>query len=464
MEVERIDGEPETRVLIGMILSNTVLAHIAPKYKEGMFSNPWASLLGHWCVNYFENYGIAPGFEIKTIFNRWRTRATNSELAKSIERVLLHLSDEASHIEELNEKFIIDQANELFTKNSITALLEQTYAALNENRIRDARQFLDEYKTVDLGQSYGINVFSEPQAFQCAAEAKARQPLITLPGAVGQFIGDAFDRDNFVSFLSKDKMGKSAQLLDLSWRGVLQHRRVAYFECGDMTQEQVLRRLMCYVMQRPWKAKTIKYPNGISRDLSDDYCHVPTREIHYPEDMDWQKAWSVLEGYRKKLTKEWEPFKLACYPSGTFSVADMESTIEHWRRVEGWSPDAIVCDYSDILKPITARLDERGRINESWIALRGMAQKYHALVLTATQADTDSYDAYTLSRANFSGDKRKNAHATGIIGINGTNSELEQGIRRWNWLVLRDAYFNESKCVYLAGCMEILRPLIHSCW
>lgn len=464
MEVERVDGDPETKVLLGMILSNGVLAHIAPKYKEGMFSNPWAGLLGYWCVNYFEEYGIAPGFEIKTIFNNWRTRAANSELAKSIERVLLHLSDEASHLEELNTQFIIDQANQLFTKNSITALLEQTYSALQDNRIRDAQQTLDEYQKVDLGQSYGINVLSDPQAFQTAAEAKARQPLITLPGAVGEFIGDAFDRDNFVAFLSKDKMGKSAQLLDLAWRAVLQRRRVAYFECGDMTQEQVLRRLMCRVMQRPWKAGTIKYPCGITHDFSDDHCHVPTREIHYPEPMDWQKAWSVLEGYRKKLTKEWEPFKLACYPSGSFTVADMESVIEHWRRVDGFSPDVVLVDYVDLLKSIGKKTDERMAINEAWIGLRGLAQKYHALVLTATQSDTDSYDAYTLTRTNFSGDKRKNAHATGIIGINGTCSELEQGIRRWNWLVLRDAYFNESKCVYLAGNMAIMNPLIHSCW
>jgi hypothetical protein len=83
-------------------------------------------------------------------------------------------------------------------------------------------------------------------------------------------------------------------------------------------------------------------------------------------------------------------------------------------------------------------------------------------VVTATQTDADSYDAKVLKRGNFSEDKRKYAHVTGMVGINQTDREKAEGLYRLNWVVLRELEFSESKCVWTAGCLAIGNPAIVS--
>ena len=123
----------------------------------------------------------------------------------------------------------------------------------------------------------------------------------------------------------------------------------------------------------------------------------------------------------------------------------------------------IVIDYADILAMNDAK-DERGQINETWKALRTLSQVFHCLVVTATQADAKSYDTDTMSMANFSEDKRKFAHVTGMFGINQTPPEKNKQLYRLNWLVLRESEFDVNKTVHVASCLKIANPAVCSCF
>jgi hypothetical protein len=69
-----------------------------------------------------------------------------------------------------------------------------------------------------------------------------------------------------------------------------------------------------------------------------------------------------------------------------------------------------------------------------------------------------------MNRSNFSEDKRKNAHVTGMVGLNQTPDENEMEVMRLNWIVRRGARFTNSECCYLAGCLAIGNPAIRSCF
>ena len=110
-------------------------------------------------------------------------------------------------------------------------------------------------------------------------------------------------------------------------------------------------------------------------------------------------------------------------------------------------------------------IEGRDKINETWKQMRSLSQKYHCLVVTATQADAASYETDLIRRRNFSEDKRKYAHVTGMIGINQKDpEEKEKEVMRLNWLKLRDGLYSETRCVYIAGCLSIANPAIRSCW
>ena len=155
--------------------------------------------------------------------------------------------------------------------------------------------------------------------------------------------------------------------------------------------------------------------------------------------------------------------KLSCWPNDTINVSGIRDELSLLER-EGWVADVIVIDYADILAPPAGVTEFRHQQNKTWQQLRSLSQEKHALVITATQSDAKSYEVRTVTRKNFSEDKRKMAHATGIIGLNQQPAEKDQGVMRLNWVVRRDAYANEWNCVHVAGCLVISNPAVVSCW
>ena len=99
--------------------------------------------------------------------------------------------------------------------------------------------------------------------------------------------------------------------------------------------------------------------------------------------------------------------------------------IKSWER-DGWLPDVIVIDYADLLAAESSRTEGRDTINGTWKALRALSQELHGLVVTATQSDANSATTGLLTRANFSEDKRKFAHITGMNGLNQNNEEKKE--------------------------------------
>ena len=92
-----------------------------------------------------------------------------------------------------------------------------------------------------------------------------------------------------------------------------------------------------------------------------------------------------------------------------------------------------------------------------WKALRRLSQEKHCLVMAPTQADAASYDAYTLTAKNFSEDKRKLGHVTGMLGLNQIEEEKVAGIMRLNWIVLREAPFSIDRFLYVGQCLPLAR-------
>jgi hypothetical protein len=166
---------------------------------------------------------------------------------------------------------------------------------------------------------------------------------------------------------------------------------------------------------------------------------------------------------KKKIKSKKSYFKLSCHSNSTLSVRKIRSILADWER-EDWVPDVIVIDYADILDMTYPGKEGRECINETWKQLRGISQDYHCLLVTATQANAAAYETKTLSQSNFSEDKRKIAHVTGMVGINFQEKEQDIDTVRLNWIVLRESKFNTKQCVHVARCLSIANPTVKSCF
>lgn len=462
MKSEKIEGSAEKRSITAMIVDKVVLARVADKWtKDGLFASKWANLVGRWCLDFFEAYNEAPKKEIRSIFQAWAEDNKDDDTVELVDRFLTGLSDDYATLEaEAQSEFVIDLAEKHFNKVLVDRAIEVLEGYRDTNQIDKAIRYAQNLNKLEIGLGSGIDVFQNKEAIIQAFESK-HEPIIRYSGAAANFFEDNLERDAFIGVMAPEKRGKSWFLQEFAHRGVLQRHKVAMFQCGDMSQNQVMRRLMVRVAQLPAKNIKVKYPVAMGKN-SDDAVTVTHEVQEYPALINWQAAWAACKELTRETLRSKQPFwKLSCHPSGTISVRGIENIINGWIRT-GWVPDVVVIDYADILAAIDPRADKRDQINDTWMALRALSQKLHCLVITATQSNVRSYGVETMDMKNFSEDKRKFAHVTGMIGLNQTRVEKEQGVMRLNWVTLRENEYHEGRCVHVAGCLSLARPIIKS--
>lgn len=189
-------------------------------------------------------------------------------------------------------------------------------------------------------------------------------------------------------------------------------------------------------------------------------AEVGFKERVYKQGISYQAAKDAVDkrvrgGFANKL-------RLSVHSNSSMTVQGLRVELAEWYRKDNWVPDVVIIDYADILAPPMGVADTRDQINATWKQLRRMSQELCCLVVTATQADTASYDVQTVSMKNFSEDKRKNAHVTGTVGINQTAAEADIDVTRLNWVNVRDGDMKANQCVHVAGCRALSRMAVHS--
>lgn len=460
MKVVKKDNSNERRVLIAMIVDKAALAAIVAQWpqQKGLFSSRSSNLIAGWCITYFTKYQKAPGKEIEVLFDKWAERNHDKELVKVIEKFLGGLSDQYATLKkQANTDHTLDIASQYFRLCRLEELKAGMEAALELKDVDKAEKAMAAYQPIAIGETAGIDVLNDRAAFDKVFE-EGNEVLIKHKGPLGAFYDSTFERDGLVAFLAPEKRGKSFMLIDVAWRAMEQGRRVAFFSAGDMSQNQLQRRLLARAAKRPWKPQTIKLPVGIEPG---DEVLTTMEEKVYTDFMPTDQAWKAFQKKAAKLGPQ--PLRMACYPNDTATVGMISGVLDEWER-QGWEADIVVIDYADILAPPHGFKESRDQINATWKHLRRLSQQRHICVVTATQSDAASYDTDLLSRKNFSEDKRKYAHVTAMIGINQKEKEKERQLFRLNYLVLRESEFFESRCVYVAGCLGVVNPCMLSCF
>lgn len=303
-------------------------------------------------------------------------------------------------------------------------------------------------------------------------------------------------------------------LLEMAMKAVKQGCNVAFFQAGDMSENQQLRRIAIYRARLSDKEKYTGLQWVPEKDCfyqQIDKCTEPQREydaglfsredgIKSREDItanilkeaslrdpdyrpcrncpkyhgsvflkqvDLGDPLTVSDAqreFKKFFIDKKRRFKLQTYPNQTLSVSMIESKLDQWEREDGFVPDVIVIDYMDLL--VSNVKEFRHSQNDIWMKIRGLSQKRHTCVISATQADAKSYKTDTMTMDNFSEDKRKYGHVTAMIGLNQDQKgrEKELGIMRWNIIVAREAEYIPSKCVSLIQSIKQGRALVSSYW
>lgn len=464
MKATKLEAKREKEVLTGMIVSDSVCSRISSQWTGDLFRSSWANLIAGWCVKYLNKYDKAPKAQIQNIYEGWAVRQQDETITRMVDSFLSNLSsDYKQSAEEINDEHLIDCAGDYFTQIKLEKITEQIQGDLDTGNLSDAVTRINEWGVVRLGKDDWVDIFQDEKYIKEALTNIDKDVLVKYPGALGKFFGDSLCRDAFISYMGPTKRGKTFWLLDTAFRGALQRRRVAFFEAGDMSKKQITRRFLTRISRWPIKPREIQWPVNISRDPEEKIAIVEHETKKFEVGLSHRRAIKTSKRLQKKRIRSYESYlRVLAHPSD-LTIQRIKDICQGWAR-DGWVPDIIVIDYADLLESDQKGYDKRNQIDDTWRRLRGLSQQYHCLVLTATQSDAASRNAYILDGSHFSESKNKHHHVTGMIGICQTTEEKEGGVMRLNWTDLREEEFIITRCVHVASCPALANMAVKSCW
>jgi hypothetical protein len=510
----------ERLIIIGMISQTEFLKEIREIYSVNLIESVSAKRIATWCIEYFDKYNKAPDQDIEGIYFE-KIRNLPDDLVQDISDILSDLSETATE-SQTDLTYLIDQTKQRFTERHLFLYQEKIQNSLLKGRTKEANELAQNFKPLVNSKRDSLNLGSK-KALTAIDKAfkEASEPLITYPKQLGQFWNGQFVRGGFVAFLAPEKRGKSFLLMDLVNRATNQGKRVAFFQAGDMSESQQLRRFCIHLAKRSDKEKYCSKHFQPIRDCvrnQKDECNLRERESQfgvfesfsedqirneitidqlmeaYQENPTYKPCWNCKEYSTQKIGAVWleeilkvEPLDaktakrifhrhyvktnrqlmLSSHANGTLSVAQIKAILDGWERSNNFLPDVIVIDYADLLVPSTKQ-EFRHQQNEIWKELRNLSQEYRGenqpLVITVTQADATSYEKNLLKLSNFSEDKRKYSHVTAFYGLNQDPKGREKriGIMRINELILREDEFDSSNVCYVLQNLKRGQPILSS--
>lgn len=473
-----VDGSIERRILISLILNKSVLGRISSKWDGKLFRSSVSNRIGGLCVDFYKKHGDSPGRAIDSLYDSWSEGQRDQRQAEEVGRFLQELGGEYQQLAEeyANTEHLLDVAGKHFREVRQERLREEIDSAIQAHDQDRVDRLIESYRKVELGIGAGLHPLNDSEEVKSVFTDNHSELIVEYDGALGEFFSFDMSRDQFVVFLGSAKSGKSFWLQDIAWRALLNRKRVAYFEAGDLSKRQVERRFLIRASNWPYFSTnkkepfwpcTVKIPVEMEVGL-----HTQTqkrrgmvtkyREEEYEKQLNYEIAWEACKKVMKKRVRSKEAYlKLSVHSNSSLSIDEIRSALDGW-AMDGWVSDVVIVDYPDIMARPKAAKDERDGINMTWQQLRRLSQEYHNLVVAATQADADSYTQETLGKRNFSGDRRKHDHVSAMYGINRTDDEAAEGMCRLNVINRREGEAVTKRCVYVAQCLPLGKPAVLS--
>ena len=455
MKIIPINDKTERLILIGLITNDIYFSTVFNILDLNYFSNKSVRELVKWCKDYYIKYNKAPKKDISIIFED-KVSLVDDDVLEYLENLLADLSDEYETIEEFNVDFYVDKTIEYFKKQKLQKIKDTLDDALENNNVDLAEKLVQKYTSIELTEEASVDPFNCDNDIVVKSLYALGEPLFSVPGALGRMLNNQFYRASFIALQGAEKVGKSWILQELMLYALKHKKRVVFFEAGDLTMEQRLCRLYSRLANKVW------IPGRTEGEVT---MEVPL--IEGDEELDKYEMvtdkFEVLSEYTMLQAKEkWKKrvgnrCRLFFYSNSTLTVRHINEKLEELKEKESWIPDVIIIDYADILTSYEGN-DDRTKTNNIWKGLRTLSQDWNCCLITATQADANSYDTTVQTLKNFSEDKRKYSHVTAMISLNRTSKERQKSVMRVAPLLIREGASFSSGQVAIVSHSGLVKP------
>ncbi len=470
MRRQKVDGQVERKLLIAMIVSKKFLGQAAPVLeieKDNLREVPLFTLITEWCLDYWHEYQKAPRKAIETIYHAWADKNQNEDqdsLLEDVHDLLEEISGEYASHKDINVSYMVDQLGEFITKKKLQRASEQLEAALAKGDTKVAGEIFTSFKMPNVGKNEVIDVLNDDAPWKRAFE-KSADPIFTYPGAAGRFLNRNLIRDSFLVIQAPEKTGKSYWLMDFAIQALRSRRKVIMFQCGDLSEHQILLRIgsrLSGIPEHEDDCKKVYVPLKITRDDDEDLgVKLDYERRKFLSPLNFPTAKKARQRFSKAhgMSSLDSYFKLSVHDMSSINFAGINQILDQLSYEEDFDPDLILIDYMDILAHEVNRKEKRDMIDETWQNGRSLSTNRHALTIAATQSNAEAFEAKLQSKKHFSNDKRKLSHVSGMIGLNQSEDEKEAQVMRLNWIVNRHAPQLTKRCLWVGQCLSLGQPI-----
>ncbi len=453
MEVVTYDSSVERIVLAGLLTNAEILSAVSRFYKHQpfLFRADTSNEIAKYAVTYFHQYGTVPPTSDVGLFVQ--------KSPQDIKDVLTSLPDPPT-----NPQRVIDQADKLFQKIHWERHVDSLKDALNRDNLTACHQLHQAFHRVSTNVTIAVDPFSQPAIVDDAYSESSHSLLRFDTPDEAAFFQDVFARDTFVAFLGAEKSSKSFHIFHIGYQALRTGLHVAHFECGDLSQRQVIRRIAQRTALIPRKASTVKYPISFEVKKPEYAKNSELEFVLEYEPREFSAGLSNDVANQIFAAQSWYNFanpqyKLVCRPTRTLSVPDIDTILDEW-SMQGWNPDFILIDYADILANTSKHTEVRHQIDDIWGKLRSLSQKWHCCVVTATQATSAAIKATHLTEEHVSEAKVKKAYVTSMLGVHATEWEAKHHVKKLNKILDRGDEASPTDPMYEATCLPFANPCV----
>ena len=451
MKRESINLSEERKIITNMILSTDFLREVSTVMKPRLFQSTYAKIVGGWVMEYYTEYKAAPEKNIQDIYQQKLPQLRDEEETETIAEFLKRLSTDAEGFKLSSIDYSIDAALRYLKIKSLEALKEQLESFLLEADPVKAEAAVANYTRIERPQGEGVSLFHDEQEVM-AAFMQEEETLFRFPGALGQVTGE-FLRGDLVAWLGFMKRGKTWWMW-FTAQIAMNHGLKVYFCTLEMPKKQMTRRAWQSMVGQPKVDTEIVLP--YFEQVGDKYDVYSRKELRTGVDV------RMIPEKQKKFRRllRGGDVRIEAFPAYSVTVEDIIAHLDNLYYYDNYTPDVIIVDYADIIKPSETRMDYRHQLDSIWKKLRGLAQERNALVVTASQSGRGG-SKKDAEEEDVAEDIRKLAHVSKMLSINRTKEEASKGITRISQLAEREGRTSYDQAV-VAQCLDIGRPYIDS--
>lgn len=396
----------QNKILALMIRDKTFIAANRSLLRPGYFDNYLHATICAVILQFYDNYDVPPSIET----------LKEKLVDHSSYKLLCILLAKLSSLEVEDHKYIKEKVIDFSRQQAVRRALLKSEDLVKAGRFEEIQREVTSATLLgnqqeDLGFNFATN-FRE-RVKELSPDELQRNKLPTYISSFDRVLNGGIDRGEVNIVLAPPESGKSIWLVNMAYAGLWKGLNVLFVSL-ELRGKKIAWRLYSRVTGIP---------------LFDLYAQIDKAEKRF-----------------NKFIERVDPngLRIKYFPEAV-TFRDLESLIINLEMVEGFSPDLLIVDYLDLMKP--AYVSERGDYEDQGTItkeLRSLAGRHNLYLWTATQAKRDSLKRKVLDKDDKADSWKVIMDADVIVGLMRDMKEDSEGRGRLTMVKVRDGDRSKS--------------------